>query len=179
VVAIGNASGFVEPLEATSLAILATRAQLLVELLQSNECIPCPPMVALFNQNAAAIWDAVRDFLSLHYRFNTRLSTPFWLDRQANTDMGNAQALVDFYQHMGPNPSMTSVFVSRTAVFDANSYLAILAGIRAPTQHPYRPTPAELAIWAGSCSSNARSAQSLATTEQALSILTSGRAAQS
>jgi tryptophan halogenase len=179
VVAIGNASGFVEPLEATSLAVLATRSQLLVELLEGNECVICPPMAALFNQNTAAIWDAVRDFLSLHYRFNTRLSTPFWLDRQANTDMGNAQGLVDFYQHMGPNQSMTGVFVTRAAVFDAHSYLAILVGLRAQTHHAYRPTSNELHAWDAWCNMNARNAQSFATTEQALAILTGGRPAHS
>ena len=175
VVAIGNASGFVEPLEATSLAILATRSQLLVELLQDSGLEVSAPISALFNQNTSAIWDAVRDFLSLHYRFNNRLSTPFWLDRQANTDIGNAQPLIDYYQKVGPSPAMTNAFVTPVAVFGANSYLAILAGIQAPTSYSYKSTDAENQCWHSFCAANAQAGRSCTTTEQTLQILGAGK----
>jgi tryptophan halogenase len=175
VVAIGNASGFVEPLEATSLAIIASRCQLMVELLQDSGCTLRPAMGALFNQNSAAIWDAVRDFLSLHYRFNTRLSTPFWVNRQNETNMGNAQPLVDYVQQMGPSPALTAAFVAIGAVFNASGYLAILTGLRMPTRYCYQPTALELTIWQNWCRSNLHQVQSLSTVEQALSILGAGR----
>jgi tryptophan halogenase len=175
VVAIGNASGFVEPLEATSLAIIAKRSMLLSELLIDADCMVGPPMHRLFNDNTASIWDAVRDFLSLHYRFNTRINTPFWQHCRADTDLANAKPVVDYYQHAGPSPSMAAAFVSRVAVFGANSYLTILTGQQVPTHYTYRPTAAELGIWHNWCRANAAAAQSAATTEQSLAILAGGR----
>ena len=175
VIAIGNASGFVEPLEATSLSIIATRCVLMVELLKDSDCMLCSAIAHLFNQSSSAIWDAVRDFLSLHYRFNTRLSTPFWVNRQNGTDMGNAQPLVDYVQQVGPSPALIAHFVTLGAVFNSSGYLAILSGLRAPMQYDHQPTAAELKIWQSWCASNANQAQSLATVEQSLSILGAGR----
>jgi len=175
VVAIGNASGFVEPLEATSLSAIATRCQLLVNHLLDGDCVLSPPMQSLFNQNTNDLWDAVRDFLSLHYRFNTRLSTPFWLDRQNNTDLCNAQGLCEYYQHMGPSPVLMGSYVSRVAIFEFTGYLAILAGLRVPSKYTYRPTPADLATWNIWSEGNAKNALARPTAEQALSIIAEGR----
>ena len=77
VVAIGNASGFVEPLEATALAIIGTRCMLLTELLMESDLIAHPADARMFNSLTARVWDSVRRFLATHYRFNTRLDTPF------------------------------------------------------------------------------------------------------
>jgi tryptophan halogenase len=175
VVAIGNASGFVEPLEATSLTIIATRCMLLVELLMDADCRVGPPMQRLYNDHTASVWDAVRDFLSLHYRYNTRLSTPFWQHCRADTQMGNAQPIVDYYHHVGPSPSLAAAFVSPIAVFNANSYLAILTGQQVPTQHSYRPTAQELSTWDAWCRANATTAEAAVTTEEALVIMAGGK----
>jgi tryptophan halogenase len=174
VVAIGNASGFVEPLEATSLAIIVSRCQLLVELLSDCDDAIAPSRAGIFNKNTATVWDTVRDFLSLHYRFNTRLDTPFWQDRRANTDLADAQPLYEYYQQVGPSPLVVAGFVDRSAVFDANSYLTILTGLKVPYQNRYTPTVSEEAMWARWCQSNSRTAQSAATVEQSLAIITGG-----
>jgi tryptophan halogenase len=175
VVAIGNASGFVEPLEATSLAITASRCQLLAELLIDGDRRVAPTMVNLFNDNTARIWDSIRDFLSLHYRFNTRLDTPFWRHCREKTDMGDAQPTVDYYRHAGPSTTLACAFLDPGDVFSIASYYAILTGQRVPLDRPYQPTAAELSIWDRFCKSNAAGAQSAATVEQALAIIGGGR----
>ena len=57
VVAIGNACGFVEPLEATSLGAIATEAALLVETLIDADFTPGPAQIKHFNNATATIWD--------------------------------------------------------------------------------------------------------------------------
>jgi len=175
VVALGNASGFVEPLEATSLAVLSSRCILLTELLIDADCRLAPALSNLFNQNNASIWDGIRDFLSLHYKFNTRLDTPFWQECRANINMASAQPVVEFYRHVGPSPSHSSLHVTRGAAFDYNSYLAILAGQRAPTHPIEPPTPEQLKIWENWCRKNAAAAAGNATTEQSLAMIAGGQ----
>ncbi|MDX5404991.1 MAG: tryptophan 7-halogenase, partial [Bacteroidota bacterium] len=39
------------------------------------------------------MWDDVRDFLAVHYRFNRKIDTPFWKHCREATDLGAAQCL--------------------------------------------------------------------------------------
>src|SRR4029450_6470411 len=55
VVAIGNASGFVEPLEATALAVIATRSALLAQTLLESLSDPTPFQIDLYNRHHAAV----------------------------------------------------------------------------------------------------------------------------
>ncbi len=77
VVAIGNASGFVEPLEATSLGAIGSECALLAETLLDCDFQPNTSQVREFNRAMATNWDNIRRFLAIHYKFNTRLDTPF------------------------------------------------------------------------------------------------------
>jgi tryptophan halogenase len=175
VVAMGNASGFVEPLEATSLAVMGSRCQLLVELLTDSEGVISDPLRLIFNSSSSRNWDLVRDFLSLHYRFNTRLDTPYWQHCRNEIDMGNAQAVVDYYRNVGPSPSLASFLVDPNAPFGVQSYLAILVGQKAPTCHRYQPDAAELATWDQWCQQMAMKTANGVTAEAALAILAAGR----
>ena len=71
VVAMGNAYGFVEPLESTALHMLIRQIGLLVGAL------PAQPgergVTAALNRKVGAWWDYLCWFLALHYRFNRRL----------------------------------------------------------------------------------------------------------
>src|SRR5688572_27879814 len=78
VVAIGNASGFVEPLESTSLAFICVESVWLIESLVDASREVRPSWQALFNKRVGQSWDVIRQFLALHYKFNDRLDTPFW-----------------------------------------------------------------------------------------------------
>src|SRR5204863_1393238 len=73
VFAIGNASGFVEPLESTSLAAICIQCKALAESLHDCDCDLPPSLIKQCNRKSAWNWDRIRQFLSIHYRFNTRL----------------------------------------------------------------------------------------------------------
>ena len=70
VVAVGNAAGFVEPLEATALHCIVEQLYQLADGLIDADGAPTPGLRDLLNAAFQRNWDDVRDFLALHYKFN-------------------------------------------------------------------------------------------------------------
>lgn len=147
VVAIGNSSGFVEPLEATSLSIIATRCILLAELLLDSDLVAQPVDATIFNSLTARTWDGVRKFLATHYRFNTRLDTPFWRHCREHTDLAGAERIVEWYQQKGPSPYGAAGLVSPQDIFGIDGYLVTLLGQSVPHQSKFQPSEQELRKW--------------------------------
>ncbi len=75
VVALGLASGFLEPLESTSIHLVQSGIKHLVDLLPRDGIDPAD--VASYNSKLAFEYEKIRDFLILHYWANGR-SEPFW-----------------------------------------------------------------------------------------------------
>jgi hypothetical protein len=63
VVALGNAAGFVEPLESSSLSIISDTSRLLAECLSLCNREPTPTLRGVFNRINARAWDSIRDSL--------------------------------------------------------------------------------------------------------------------
>jgi tryptophan halogenase len=76
VVALGLSAGFVEPLESTSIHLIQSGISKLIALFPDN------PIAAVerdeYNRLMTAQFDAVRDFVILHYKANQRHGEPFW-----------------------------------------------------------------------------------------------------
>jgi tryptophan halogenase len=77
-------------------------------------------------------WEAVRDFLACHYRYNTRLDTPFWLHCRHHTPLAGAQGFVEFFQENGVVPESQDLLLDPTNAFGAEGYLALLLGQAVP-----------------------------------------------
>jgi tryptophan halogenase len=133
VIAIGNASGFVEPLEATALHLIAVQLSAACAALLDSNCQIVPSVQRAINRQFRTMWDDVRDFLAVHYKFNEKLDTPFWLHSRAETGLGGAQALIDLYQEAGPH-RLGEAQLPRESIFRYEGYLTMLIGQRVPTQ---------------------------------------------
>ena len=148
VVAIGNASGFVEPLEATALGVIAMQCRLLADCLQESRCRPNDPMRHCVNDFHRRNWDSVRRFLAVHYRFNARRDTPYWAHCRNETDLAGAGDVVEFYRWNGPSLLAQDILLDKFDQFGLSGYYAMLVGQRVPHQAPYEPSDAERAAWA-------------------------------
>lgn len=147
VVAIGNASGFVEPLEATAIQVICSQSATLAGALEEGQFEMSEPMRRLYNRYNGGQWDDIRDFLSLHYRFNSRLTTPFWEAARNDTDLAGAADMVDFWQQHGPSALPNGILLNAANVFGLEGYFALLAGMKVPVARPYQPTAAERSVW--------------------------------
>ncbi|MCA1199798.1 tryptophan 7-halogenase [Sphingomonas sp. R647] len=76
VVSIGLASGFLEPLESTSIHLAQMAVMRLIELFPERQIDPADR--AAFNATVDYEYDRVRDFLILHYHATTRDDSDFW-----------------------------------------------------------------------------------------------------
>jgi tryptophan halogenase len=147
VVALGNSSGFVEPLEGTSLAAICAQAQGVAETLRDCEGCLGPCLIKEYNKRNARSWDTIRQFLAIHYKFNTRLDTPFWQACRADVDIVGAADLVNYYQENGPSVAWRSTLIAPGDQFNMEGYLSMLVGQQVPYRKKYTPDERDWAAW--------------------------------
>lgn len=147
VVGIGNASGFVEPLEATALQVICVQSSTLADCLSDSLLEPTPSLIDHYNQYNIRQWDDVRDFLAVHYRFNTRCDSPFWQACRADVDLGGAEEIVQTYRENGPSVLLAGMVFHPSNSFGYEGYLSMLVGQKVPHEKPYAPSDADKQAW--------------------------------
>jgi tryptophan halogenase len=147
VVGIGNASGFVEPLESTSLGVICDESDSLVNSLLECDREPTPTIVKQYNKRFGLKWDNIRDFLGIHFKFNTGMDTPYWRACRADGDIAGAADLVAYYQENGPGLYHKLTLLDRLSQFGLEGYWTLLLGQKVPYQRPYLPSPQERETW--------------------------------
>lgn len=98
VVAIGLASGFLEPLESTSIHMIQTGIERLLQRLPSEQ--PGEQERAAFNADAAREIELIRDFIILHYWANGR-DEPFWRERRETPLPDSLAARIALWREAG------------------------------------------------------------------------------
>jgi tryptophan halogenase len=145
VVAIGNAAGFVEPLESTSLGIICLDSAGLAEVLADCDLEPRATQMMQFNRRSSILWDVTREFLGLHYKFNDRLQTPFWRACLADTDLCGGMDFVDFYRENGPSTLWRNLMMNSNP-FGYEGYLSMMIGFDIPYRKTFHCPPREAQV---------------------------------
>jgi len=171
VVGIGNAAGFVEPLESTALQVICVECSTLTDALLDCLCEPTPSLIRLYNRYNGDQWDDIRNFLAVHYKFNTRYDTPFWQAVRADARLHGAEEIVEWYQENGPSVLAGVTLVHSSNSFRMDGFLALLVGQRVPYRKTYDPTPVEQKFWLQYRQQLASEARSGMNSEEALQAL--------
>jgi len=143
-VAVGLSAGFIEPLEASALALIEFSAAMI-----SNELPATREIMDIvskrFNERFLYRWDRIIDFLKLHYVLSKRTDSDFWRDnRRAETIPARLQELMELW-HYQP-PSRSDLFQIEE-IFPSASYQYVLYGMGFEPKHvmPRRSDDAALA----------------------------------
>jgi tryptophan halogenase len=120
VVALGLAGGFLEPLESTSIHLIQSGIQKLFALFPDTGFAPI--LRAEYNRLMGAQFDALRDFVILHYHANGRRGEPFW-DQLRAMDLPDTLATrLELFREKG------RVFRYDDDLFSVASWVAVLIG---------------------------------------------------
>lgn len=170
VMAVGNASGFVEPLEATAIAFVCSQTQALADGLYYNDRRMTPTLRDNLNAIVGDGWANILEFLAVHYKFNDRLATPFWRASNNDISLGRAQAIVDYYRENGPNSLMKHRLERRQEMFGLEGFYTLLIGLKVPFRASPRPAH-EHEIWNRYRAQNHAAARNGYPVEEALRVI--------
>ncbi|MGD9584753.1 MAG: tryptophan halogenase family protein [Lysobacterales bacterium] len=129
-VAVGLASGFVEPLESTAIHLIQSSIGRLLSLFPDRHCEPA--LQEEFNRQARFEYESVRDFLLLHYQATERRDSPFWRHCAELPSTPRLQHKIDIFRASG------QIFRVHEELFTEGSWLQVLLGqgIRPSRYHP-------------------------------------------
>ncbi len=120
VVAIGLASGFLEPLESTSIHLIQTGITKLLDFFPSQENHAAD--AATYNRLGQEEYESIRDFLVLHYMANQRVGEPLWDYCRHMILPKSLQERLALFQHGGRVPPRAF------DLFTETSWVAVFMG---------------------------------------------------
>lgn len=137
-VAIGLAQGFVEPLEATALMIV----QDTIENLIAAHAAPGEPQRRRdeYNVKVNRIYDAIRDYLYMHYKLNSRSDSAYWIAARDNPTMSDSVASILEVWDNGGDLLAEIKRQSAQMAYSPTSWFCILAGMGRFPKKPRKPT---------------------------------------
>jgi tryptophan halogenase len=127
-IAIGLSSGFLEPLESTSIHLIQVAIGRLLDLFPTGDWDPLD--AAEFNRSMALEYERVRDFLILHYHCQERDDSEFWRHCRAMTLPDSLAYKLHLFRERGV------VVQYREGTFLEPSWLAVYLGQHVTPLHP-------------------------------------------
>ena len=129
-VALGLASGFLEPLESTSIHLIQAGIARLLEMLPTRRFEPAD--IRRYNRLMTAEFESIRDFLVLHFHATERDDTPYWRELGAMSVPDSLRERMRIYAETG------RIFREGDDLFTKTSWLAVMdgQGLRARSYDP-------------------------------------------
>jgi flavin-dependent dehydrogenase len=125
-VAIGLSAGFIEPLEASALALVELSAAMLSDQMPATRAA-MDIVARRFNDSFTYRWERVIDFLKMHYVLTKRADSAFWRDNcRAETIPDRLREQLTLWRHQPPS---RYDFFRIEEVFPSASYQYVLYGM--------------------------------------------------
>ena len=119
VIAVGLSSGFLEPLESTSIHLIQHGIQKLLSLFPGNGISPVERDE--YNRHMMNVYDPIRDFIILHYKA-TKRSGPFWDHVREMAVPDSLEHKLELFREHG------RVFRYNEELFELPSWVAVMLG---------------------------------------------------
>ncbi|HET9864127.1 MAG TPA: tryptophan halogenase family protein [Steroidobacteraceae bacterium] len=119
-VALGLASGFLEPLESTSIHLVQSGLAHLMSLFPDREISPSE--IARYNRVMTWEYERIRDFLVLHYNATERNDTEFWNYCRTMSVPDFLREKLEIFRDRG------RIFREQDELFNDTSWFAVLVG---------------------------------------------------
>jgi len=130
VVAVGLSSGFLEPLESTSIHLIQTSIEKLLNLFPDRSFRQAD--IDYYNKVTALEFEQVRDLIILHYVANARVGQPFWDACREQQVPDSLKERIELFRGYG------RLFRTEDELFSPLSWTAVLEG---QGIHAARPDP--------------------------------------
>ena len=136
-VAVGLASGFIEPLEASALAMVELSVSMICDEMPTNRA-DMDLVATRFNDAFNYRWARIIDFLKLHYALSQRTDSDYWREhRLQESQPERLQELLQLWKHRAP---YRNDLFRVDEVFPSASYQYVLYGMGfQPRLAPLRP----------------------------------------
>jgi tryptophan halogenase len=119
-VALGLSSGFLEPLESTSIHLIHMGIRRLLSLFPARGITE--PLVKAYNQQSDVELRAIRDFIIAHYKVTDREDTPFWRHVKHMSVPDSLKDRLELFANGG------LFFLDRDECFTEASWVQVLIG---------------------------------------------------
>lgn len=119
-IALGLASGFLEPIESTSIHLIQRAIVRLLQIFPARGVHQAD--VDEYNAQAAEDIRTIRDFIILHYKVTNRRDTPYWHDAATMMVPESLQHRIDMFRDSG------RVFRLQNELFAENSWVQVMLG---------------------------------------------------
>jgi len=129
-IAIGLSSGFIEPLESTSIHLIQRCTLRLLQMFPSHGIRQSD--IDEFNNQTNNEIEHIRDFIVLHYHVTRRQDTPFWRACRAMDIPASLRRRIELFRETG------RVFRVPNELFAENSWIQVMLGqgIEPQQHHP-------------------------------------------
>lgn len=122
VVAIGLASGFIEPLESTSIHLIQIGVTRLMQLFPFSGITNA--LISRYNDQSRIEYERIRDFIILHYKVTEREDTPFWRDCRHMEIPDSLAQRIELFRESG------QAYQATDEMFRVESWMQVMLGQR-------------------------------------------------